>query len=106
MVLARRDHDRTDSGGKRAPDAEAYVLPTAFGGVKAPAGRAEPSKIVVKGTAAVHAEYTATSLGPHYIHGPGRSVRGRPIVVVVVAILDPLPNIAVHVVEPKRIRRE
>jgi hypothetical protein len=38
--------------------------------------------------------------------GPGAAIAGRPLVAVVVGIFHPLPNVAVHVVKSKCIRRE
>ena len=51
------------------------------------------------GTAAEHPVSASTIC-------PRRTIRGRPAVALVVAILDPFPDIAVHVVEAERIGRE
>src|SRR5262249_2730587 len=82
--------------GKCPPDPEPEVTAPADGGVPGSTRRAEVSWIGVPGTAADDV-VTAVSAEPR------RTVAGRSVVVVVVAILDPLPNVAGHVVEAKRI---
>ena len=83
LVRARRDRDRAGSGGKRPPDTEPEVAVPVAGGVPVAAGRAEDPWIEVPGTAA---KDTATAT----ISCPRQTIRGRSVVVVVPAVLDPV----------------
>src|SRR5215475_4211712 len=89
-----------DSTGKRSPDTEAEMVVRVVARVRAAVGGAEVPRFVVPGTAA-HDTLSAVATCR-----PCRAVRRRSVVVVVPAILDPLPDIAVHVVQAECIRRE
>src|SRR5262249_54615318 len=75
------------SGGKRPTQPKAQMIVPAFGGAVATVGRAEVLWNVAKGTAA---DDTATAI----ILPPRRAVRGRAVIVILIAVLDPLPDIA------------
>src|SRR6202011_4338856 len=52
LVLARRDHDRASSCGKRAPDPETEIVHPIVGGAPVAVGRAEHLRSAAPGTAA------------------------------------------------------
>src|SRR5215510_10181881 len=85
---------------QRPRDTEADMVVPGVAGVPFAVGRAELPRLVVPGTAA-HDAATAVAACR-----PCRAVRRRSVVVVVPAILDPLRNIAAHVVQAERIGRE
>src|SRR5262245_56887450 len=76
---------------KRPPDTEAVVVEPVDGGVPDPKGRAEVARNVVPGTAANNPD-------PAIFVCNSRSIRRRTAVAFFVAVLDPLPHIAMHVV--------
>src|ERR1700680_1657422 len=88
-----------DSRTKRPPDPETKVETPGAGGVRVAHGRSEVRRNVEPGTAA---DEMATAI----TRFPRRAIRGRPVVVSVIAVLDPLPDIAVHVIEAERRGRE
>src|SRR6516165_6127948 len=100
LVRARRDRDRAGSGGKRATDPEAKLVAPHVGAVGVAACGAETPRIAVPGAAA---EDTATAFA---FFNPSRTVLRSPVVVLVLAILDPLPDIAMHVMETECIGGE
>jgi hypothetical protein len=90
----------TNSMAKRTPNAETQVHVLEAGRVPAAAGRAETLGNIFPGPAA------DDTVGATAACSPRRAVRRRSIVIIVIAILDPLRDIAVHIVEPKLIRCE
>ena len=84
---------------KRPPDPEAQAHVPIAGGGPVAAGRAEDPRIVEPGTAADDAATANLSR-------PRRTISGCSVVIVVIAVLDPLPDVAMHVVEAERIGRE
>jgi len=82
-----------DSGGKRPRDAEAEIAVPKVMGVPDAASSAEVLRRVVPGTAATDMLTTVTTCHPC------RAILGCPIVIAMSAILDPFPNIAVHVMQ-------
>ena len=102
-MRARRDRDRTGSGGKRAPDPEADIVVPVVGGVPVAVGRAEVLWIVVPGTAA---NDTATRGRPGF-KGVGRIEPAAPEDrmaqaprICMLGVSDPGPHARIDIVEP------
>ena len=86
---------------KRPRNPETQVeAPVVHGERGAAAGRTEGFRIEVPGTAADDTGLAISASEPR------RTIRGRPVVVNVIAVLRPHPHIAKHVIEAKRIGRE
>src|SRR5271170_911597 len=86
--------------GKRPLDPEAQALVPVDGrGTKAEGRSEEDLGEVAPRTAAADALFAVAGC-------PRRTVRRRRVVAVVIAVLDPLPHIAKHIVQAKRIGRE
>src|ERR1700738_3074807 len=92
-----RARDRARSGCKRAADPEALDVAVVGGKVPVASGRAEIRRIAIPGTAA---DDTPSAI---YTPDPRRAVLRGALIIIVIAILDPLPNVAVHVIEPEPI---
>ena len=90
---------RRVSRGKRPPDTEAKAVVPVAGVEPVAVGRAEELRGAVPGTAA---DDTAIAIST----GPRRTVCGRTVVVVMIAILDPLPHVAGRVVKAELIGSE
>src|SRR5262249_9596028 len=92
---ARPGSTRQRSGAREAERAEPHID-------RAPAarGRADDPAVVAPGPAADDPEAWVAAREPR------RPVRWRAVVGLVPAILNPLPDVAVHVVKPPRIRLE
>src|SRR5215471_852475 len=88
------------SGGKRPPDTETQNVVPEVGGGPVAVGRAEVLGKVGPGTAANHTATCVATLTPHGTVR-WRSVVAVMIVAVMIGVLDPLPDVAVHVVEAK-----
>jgi hypothetical protein len=86
---SRGKHPGNPAADSAAPD---------DGLVPAAVRRAQVARFVVPGAAAHHAAAAIAA-------GPGAAVIWRPLVVVVPAVLDPLPDIAMHVVEAPLVGR-
>src|SRR5580704_8542936 len=84
---------------ERPPDPEAEIDDPEAGGEPQPEGRAGELRRVDPGPAAGD---TAAAISA----GPRRTIGGRPAVVAMGAILDPLPYVAGRVVEAERIGLE
>jgi hypothetical protein len=89
----------TVSRAKRPPHPETRVVDPVGRGVPGAAGRTEVLRIEVPGTAADDALIATTSCFR-------RTIRGRPVVVILIAVLNPFPDIANHVVKTECIRLE
>ncbi len=97
LLNARCNPNCTGSSGKCTPDPDTYTAVPVVGGAHAATGRAEEPRTVEPGTAA---NDTVLALPVH----KGRTIGRCPNVTVVIAVLDPLPDIAQHVVQTKCIR--
>src|SRR5262245_50895987 len=97
LVRARRDRDRAGCGVKRPADPEAQVEVPVAGVGPGPADRAEVVWIGVPGPAA-HDPVRAVALDPR------RTIRRAALIIVVIAILDPLKDVAMHVVKTEGVR--
>src|SRR5262245_49949690 len=97
LVRARA---RTGFGGKRPTDPEANLVVPVVGGAPVAAGGAEIPRNADPSAAA---EDTATAFA---FFNPSRTVLRSPVVVLVLAILDPLRDIAMHVMETECIGGE
>src|SRR5262249_9207236 len=90
--------EKKESRRKRARPRDAEVVVPVDGGEPKAGGRAETHWIVVKGPAADHATI-AIAAGD-----PCRPVRRSTRIAVMIAILQPLPHIAMNLEEPPGIR--
>jgi hypothetical protein len=90
LVLARPHHSRAGSSGKRPPRSESDGVAAGVGGSPAALGRAEEHWISVPGSAPDDKETAIPG-------GPSRAICRRPIVITMIAVLYPLPDIAGHV---------
>jgi hypothetical protein len=86
-IKERRKVRAKDSRCKRPPNPETEKIVPVVGGEPAAVGRAEELRIVIPDTAA---DDTVTAISAD----PSRTICGRSVVVAVIAILDPLPDIA------------
>ena len=82
---------------KRPANPEAKVVDPVAGGARVAERGAQAIWREVPGTVAVETDFAVAAFDP------GRTIRRRAIVVVVEAILDPLKDIADHVMEAERI---
>src|SRR5262245_16013353 len=87
----------TARGKQRAGDPQADIVVTEVVRRVEPNGGAEVPRKVGPGTAAKDPGIASSGY-------PGRAVSGRAGVAVLVALLHPLPDIAVHLVEAPRVR--
>ena len=85
---------------KRPANPEAKVVDPVAGGARVAERGAQVIWREVPGTAAVETDFAVAAFDP------GRTIRRRAIVAVVEAILDPLKDIADHVMEAERIGLE
>src|SRR5262249_73449 len=85
---------------KRPAGREAEIVDPLSGGARVAVRGADIFRNEVPGTAAVHMVCALAAFDP------GRTIRRRAIVIAVEAILDPLKDIADHVVEAERIGLE
>ena len=97
--LARRRLDRPGSGYERPGDSETDVAVAVGREAFRAERRTQESREVDPGAAAQYA--AAAPAGD-----PCRTVRRGADVSIVPAVLDPLPHVAVHVVQAERVRRE
>src|SRR5262245_9174093 len=95
-----RNQKSSDSGDKRPRDAETGIVVPEVNGVSNAACRAQLLWRVVPGAAAVDTPSTILTCRPR------RAILRSAVVVVMTAILNPFPNIAVHVVHAKSIGGE
>src|ERR1700688_1528360 len=86
-------------GRKRSRDPEAQPVIAVADGAAQAEGRAQNLRLVAPRAAA---NDTLDAIPPR----PFCPVLGRAVVAVVIAVLDPLPGVAEHVVEAERVRRE
>ena len=84
------------SRGERPGHAESVAAAADAGGAPAPERGAEVPRNDAPGAAAQNAARTVST-------SPGTSIRRRPVVTVVPTILNPLPNVAVHVIKTERV---
>lgn len=91
---------RQPSRVKRPPDTEAEIECMIVGGKPETKGRSEARRSAEPGTAA---KDTIVAIALRY---PGGTVLGCPFVVGVQTILDPLPDVAVHVVKAELVGRK
>jgi len=94
-----RSKETKESRTKRAADPETDVAVPEVGSAPVAGGRPEVLWIVPPGTAA---EDTGLTLAKR----PRRTISRRPIVVLVIAILHPLPHVTRHIVKAERIGLE
>src|SRR5262245_50120767 len=85
---------------KRPANPEAKVVDPLAGAARVARRRAQNVWREVPGTAAVHMVVAVAAFDP------GRTIRRRVIIIVVGAILDPLIDVADHVIEAERIGLE
>jgi len=84
---------------KRPSDPETEVEVPVDGGEPEAGRRAELPRIVDPGTAAEHTVFATPG-------GPCRTAGRRVVVVFVIAVLDPLPDVPMHLIEPPWVRSE
>src|SRR3954471_90096 len=91
-VRARGDPDRASSGGQCSRDPESKVVEPVHRGIRQTGGRARAVR-TIGNTAAADGMGIAVP-----VFDPGRAIHRCSAVIVVAAILNPLPDIAMHVV--------
>jgi len=91
---------RQPSRGKRPPDTEAEIECMIVGGKPETKGRSEAGRSAEPGTPA---KDTIIAIAPRY---PGGAVLRCPFIVGVQTILDPLPDVAVHIVKAELVGRK
>ena len=96
----KRQRNKDSRCNKRPANPEAKVVDPVAGGARVAVRGAEAVWSEVPGTAAVDTGFAVAAFDP------GRTIRRRAIVIVVGAILDPLKDIADHVIEAERIGLE
>ena len=93
----KRQRNKDSRCNKRPANPEAEVVDPLAGAARVARRRAENVWREVPGTAAVHMVVAVAAFDP------GRTIRRRVIIIVVDAILDPLIDVADHVIEAERI---
>src|SRR5262249_32202401 len=96
----KKQRNKDSRGNKRPANPEAEVVDPLAGAARVARRRAENVWREVPGTAAVHMVVAVAAFDP------GRTIRRRVIIIVVDAILDPLIDVADHVIEAERIGLE